>query len=74
MGKPLCEPHKKYAKPIDCALEQDALDHWSAVETAHQWQVIGYQDRFPYQQRGQCRGEKATELNVVLLQDQALRQ
>src|SRR6266536_2999299 len=72
MDEPLGEPHDQYAQPVDGTLEQDGLDHWRAVEAAHEGQVVRYQDRFSDQQRSYRRSEEATELHAMLFQNQAL--
>jgi hypothetical protein len=70
----LGQPHDQHAQPVDRALEQDGLDHWRAIEAAHKGQVVGYQNGFSDEQRRYYRGEEATELHALLLQDQAFGQ
>jgi hypothetical protein len=72
MAQTFGDPHNEYTKPIDHSFEQDRLNHRCTVEATHEGQVVGYQDSLSNDQRSECRGNKATKVDIILLQDELL--
>ena len=67
----LGQSHDQYAHPVDRALEQDGLDHWrNASKRRIKGRLSVTKNGFSDEQRRYYRGEEATELDAVLLQDQ----